>query len=275
MNKIVTWGIYFCVILLCLLIVLIDKISFPSTDISDGLITIVSAFVGILITMTVTSTLLNDQSKAESLKERNVKHFEKKQETYHQFLGELSNIIIGLTKRSLSGDKSAAYENIESFEKLIFQFGYLRIHMGEEKFSQVMTKTTEMLDVYHRNELTKKYREDIVENNYRRSEALNHALHELMQCVANNLFEISTILNDDMYYEPVCKGMKNQFSDNIKNLLETTGLKPNGVPLPAAEPNGEVVPVIAASNAETVKLEAMETTPKSRQYSKRRKRKNK
>ena len=200
MKKNLTWAILsICVILLCLLIVFMGKFSFPSSDISDGIVTIISAFIGILITMSITYILLNDQSQAESLKERNVKKFEKKQETYHSFLRELGIIVKNLTQRSLSGNEKTHYENITSLEELIVQFGYLRIHMDDGKFLDIIKKVTEIINVYKQKNLWENYNQDIVLDKKSRSNAVNQGLHELSFKLTMNLFEIARILNNDMY----------------------------------------------------------------------------
>ena len=200
MKKNLTWAILsICVILLCLLIVFMGKFSFPSSDISDGIVTIISAFIGILITMSITYILLNDQSQAESLKERNVKKFEKKQETYHSFLQELGIIVKNLTQRSLSGNEKTPYENITSLEELIVQFGYLRIHMDDRKFLDIIKKVTEIINVYKQKNLWENYKQDIVLDKKSRSNAVNQGLHELSFKLTMNLFEIARILNNDMY----------------------------------------------------------------------------
>ena len=198
MKKSITWIILsVCVILLCLLVVFMGKFSFPSNDISDGIVTILSAFIGILITMSITYILLNDQSKAESLKERNVKKFEKKQETYHAFLKELGQIIKNLTLRNLYGNDNTAYENINSLQELINQFSYLRIHMNDKKFLDVMNKTTEIISVYKKQDLFEKYKQGN-KSNYN---TVNQGLYDLSLSIATNLFEIAKILNEDMYSE--------------------------------------------------------------------------
>lgn len=200
MKKNLTWTVLaICVILLCLLIVFMGKFSFPSSDISDGIVTIISAFIGILITMSITYILLNDQSQAESLKERNVKKFEKKQETYHAFLRELGIIVKNLTSRSLSGNEKTPYENIASLEELIIQFGYLRIHMDDKKFLDIIKKTTEIINVYKQGNITENYKQDILLDKKSRSDAVNQGLHNLSLKLAMNLFEIARILNNDMY----------------------------------------------------------------------------
>lgn len=198
MKKSITWIILsVCVILLCLLVVFMGKLSFPSNDISDGIVTILSAFIGILITMSITYILLNDQSQAESLKERNVKKFEKKQETYHAFLKELGQIIKNLTLRNLYGNDNTAYENINSLQELINQFSYLRIHMNDKKFLDVMNKTTEIISVYKKQDLFEKYKQGN-KSNYN---TVNQGLYDLSLSIATNLFEIAKILNEDMYSE--------------------------------------------------------------------------
>ena len=198
MKKSITWIILsVCVILLCLLVVFMGKFSFPSNDISDGIVTILSAFIGILITMSITYILLNDQSQAESLKERNVKKFEKKQETYHAFLKELGQIIKNLTLRNLYGNDNTAYENINSLQELINQFSYLRIHMNDKKFLDVMNKTTEIISVYKKQDLFEKYKQGN-KSNYN---TVNQGLYDLSLSIATNLFEIAKILNEDMYSE--------------------------------------------------------------------------
>ncbi|MBO7277241.1 MAG: hypothetical protein J6U84_04695 [Bacteroidales bacterium] len=210
MKKNITWIILsICVILLCLLIVFIGKFSFPSSDISDGIVTVLSAFIGILITMSITYILLNDQSQAESLKERNVKKFEKKQETYHAFLNELGLIIKNLTMRNLSGNDKTAYENINSLQELINQFSYLRIHMDNNRFLCVINKTTEIINVYKQQDLFKKYKQD----NKNNSNTINQSLYDLSLSIAINLFDIAKILNEDMY--GVVKSNDNTTIDQI------------------------------------------------------------
>ena len=194
-KNILIWGVIFiCVILMSLLIVFIDKFSVPSNNTSDGVVAIISAFVGVVITVAVTGVLLNTQSENEYLREKNVKQFEKKQQIYHCFLEKLGNIVIDLTQRSLGGNDANSYENISSLENLIFQFGYLRIHMSDDAFIKVMAYTAEIFEVYRKQNLRSNYKKDIVEQNKSRSDQLNQGLYELNQVIAKKLFAISAIL---------------------------------------------------------------------------------
>ena len=224
-KNILIWGVIFiCVILMSLLIVFIDKFSVPSNNTSDGVVAIVSAFVGVVITVAVTGVLLNTQSENEYLKEKNVKQFEKKQQTYHCFLEKLGNIVIDLTQRSLGGNDANSYENISSLENLIFQFGYLRIHMSDDAFIKVMAYTAEIFEVYRKQNLRSNYKKDIVEQNKSRSDQLNQGLYELTQVIAKKLFAISAILNSDMYGEKMNNRNNPQIEDITLQLLNSCGL---------------------------------------------------
>lgn len=224
-KNILIWGVIFiCVILMSLLIVFIDKFSVPSNNTSDGVVAIVSAFVGVVITVAVTGVLLNTQSENEYLREKNVKQFEKKQQTYHCFLEKLGNIVIDLTQRSLGGNDAKSYENISSLENLIFQFGYLRIHMSDDAFIKVMAYTAEIFEVYRKQNLRSNYKKDIVEQNKSRSDQLNQGLYELTQVIAKKLFAISAILNSDMYGEKVNNRNNPQIEDITLQLLNSCGL---------------------------------------------------
>ena len=224
-KSVLIWGVIFiCVVLMSLLIVFIDKFSVPSTNISDGIVAIVSAFVGVVITVAVTGVLLNTQSETEYLREKNVKQFEKKQETYHDFLEQLGNIITDLTKRSLAGDVAQSYENIASLENLIFQFGYLRIHMPDDTFIKVMAYTSEIFDVYRKQKFRANYNKDIVEQKKSRSDQVNQGLYKLTQVIAKKLFAIAAILNSDMYGEKANDRINPQIENITIQLLENCGL---------------------------------------------------
>ena len=224
-KSVLIWGVIFiCVILMSLLIVFIDKFSVPSTNVSDGVVAIISAFVGVVITVAVTGVLLNTQSETEYLREKNVKQFEKKQETYHGFLEQLGNIITDLTRRSLAGNDAKSYENIASLENLIFQFGYLRIHMPDDTFMKVMGYTSEIFDVYRKQNLRANYNKDIVEQKKSRSDQVNQGLYELTQVVAEKVFAIAAILNSDMYGEKVNNKINPQIESITIQLLKNCGL---------------------------------------------------
>lgn len=225
-KNIVSWGVILLfVILLSLVIIFIDKYSLPSTNVSDGLVAVISAFVGILVTMTVTAILLNKQSEVESSKERNVIQFTKKQETYYTFLQQLESIITSLTERNMKGNDKTSYENIVTLEHLLFQFGYMRIHMNDQMFEQIIDYVAEIFKTYRSINLYNLYQKEIVIDKKYSSEMINNQLYALMQIVSKNLFIISGILNNDMYgynNNPVPnKGIESK----MQQLLNNCGLK--------------------------------------------------
>ena len=65
------------------------------------------------------------------------------------FLEKLGETVRLLTERCLRGN-DANYGNITSLEEVIFQFGYLRIHMDDVTFQKVISNTSEMIGVLHR-----------------------------------------------------------------------------------------------------------------------------
>lgn len=66
-KNIVSWSIILTVvILLSLVFVYAEKSSLPSNNFADGVVAIISDFVGILITIAVTAILLSTQSEMDS-----------------------------------------------------------------------------------------------------------------------------------------------------------------------------------------------------------------
>lgn len=222
----VSWGIILLmVVLLSLIIIYTDSFSLPSEKISDGVVAILSAFVGILITIAVTAILLNTQTEAESSKERNMKQFEKKQETYYAFLDELENIIVTLLNRSLKGNDKMAYENVTSLAQLIFQFSYLRMHMEDETFLKVIACTSNILNKYRKTRIRDIYQNEIVQNKHHSSEEVNDRLFNLSAGLSEDLFSISAILNSDLYPTKQQSESDNKIENEIRRLLNSCGLK--------------------------------------------------
>ena len=81
-----------------------------SLDISAGLVAIISAFIGIVLTTTITFLLLSKQSEYEARKDNFVSQFNKKQETYYQFLNTLETDVVTLIERSIKDNNGLAYD---------------------------------------------------------------------------------------------------------------------------------------------------------------------
>ena len=224
-KNIVSWSIILTVvILLSLVIVYAEKFSFPSNKVADGVVAIISAFVGILITIAVTAILLSTQSEMDSLTDRNVKQFEKKQETYYVFLEKLGETVRLLTERCLRGN-DANYGNITSLEEVIFQFGYLRIHMDDVTFLKVISNTSEMIGVLHRLNLDILYKQKIVGEETSLPSSISCQLFGLISKISHHLFVIASILNENLYGKKLSLSNQVDIYEEVKKMLINCGLK--------------------------------------------------
>lgn len=190
------------VVILAILIVFIDKFHLPSDNISDGISAIISAFIGMLFTISATSILIKSQSEAERQKEKDMMQFSKKQETYHKFLIQLENAILILLTRSIQDNDSKKFENIDTLGKVVFEFGNLRMHMPENIFLMTMEKVSGIFDTYRKASLSHTYKEEVSklkEKNRTKSVELNSRLYHLFRSLAIELLEISKILHEDLY----------------------------------------------------------------------------
>ena len=222
----ISWSvILIMVMLLSLVIVYADSLSIPSEKTSDGVVAILSAFVGMLITIAVTAILLNRQTEVESSKERHMRQFEKKQETYYAFLEELGNIIATMLQRSLRGNDKKAYENVTSLSSLIFQFGYLRMHMEDETFLNVMACVSNIFNKYRELKIRDVYHSEILQSGLQRSVEVNNRLFCFSVVLSEELFHISSILNNDMYQGKSEFESNNKIENEIHRLLNSCGLK--------------------------------------------------
>lgn len=224
-KNIVSWSIILTVvILLSLVIVYAEKFSLPSNKVADGVVAIISAFVGILITIAVTAILLSTQSEMDSLTDRNVKQFEKKQKTYYVFLEKLGETVRLLTERCLRGN-DANYGNITSLEEVIFQFGYLRIHMDDVTFLKVISNTSEMIGVLHRLNLDILYKQKIVGEETSLPSSISCQLFGLISNISNHLFVIASILNENLYGKKLSLSNQVDIYEEVKKMLINCGLK--------------------------------------------------
>lgn len=222
----ISWSvILIMVMLLSLVIVYADSLSIPSEKTSDGVVAILSAFVGMLITIAVTAILLNRQTEVKSSKERHMRQFEKKQETYYAFLEELGNIIATMLQRSLRGNDKKAYENVTSLSSLIFQFGYLRMHMEDETFLNVMACVSNIFNKYRELKIRDVYQSEILQSGHQRSVEVNNRLFCFSVVLSEELFHISSILNNDMYQGKSEFESNNKIENEIHRLLNSCGLK--------------------------------------------------
>ena len=195
-----------------------------SVDISTGLVAIISAFIGIVLTTAITFLLLSKQSEYEAKKEHLVSQFNKKQETYYYFLNTLEKDVITLIERSIKDNNGLAYQNIVFLENLIFQFGYLKVHMNNDKFLEIISLVSNILEKYRMANLSASYKE-ILNSDKHRSDEFNGKLYNLSLNISIDLFKISQILNEDLYGKNKTEYF--DYKGNIHMLLEACGLRKN------------------------------------------------
>lgn len=228
-RKIPVWVLFMIliVILLSVVIIYIERFTLPTPQVADGLTAIISAFIGILITIAVTSMLLNKQTSMEANKEKGIIQFKQKQDTYLSFLEQFKNIMISLTERNIKGNDCKAYENVIKLEGLLFEFGYLRMHMKEELFREIMEHVTQIFEKYNSIHLYSLYQEEIVKTNKRKSPKLNASLYSLMMEISDNLLMISEKLHKDLYCDDEVSESEqvNNFREQTHNMLLVCGLK--------------------------------------------------
>lgn len=228
LKKIPVWVLFMVliIIILSVIIIYIERFTLPTPKVADGLTAIISAFIGILITIAVTSMLLNKQTAMETNKEKGIIQFKQKQDTYLSFLKQFESIMVSLTERNIKGNDCKAYENVIKLESLLFEFGYLRIHMKEELFCEIMERITNIFKKYRSIHLYSLYQEEIVKTNRGESPKLNTSLYNLMMDISENLLIISEKLHKDLYGSDEVMESKqvNNFHVQTHNLLIECGL---------------------------------------------------
>jgi hypothetical protein len=165
------------------------------------------ALIGVVITAIITVFLLQGQTANEEKREKSIKVFEKKQEIYHAFLEELKRIIQDgeITIVSTSNDGSLD-KNVDELKDLIFQLGYLQMHISDEGINKVLeevTKIIQLLEDFSSNEDADKQKE-----------LPAHYAH-----LSEAIFKIVAILKFDLYGDS-----KSINPDKMRTLLEECGL---------------------------------------------------
>lgn len=160
----------------------------------------------------------------DSLTDRNVKQFEKKQETYYVFLEKLGETVRLLTERCLRGN-DANYGNITSLEEVIFQFGYLRIHMDDVTFQKVISNTSEIIGVLHCLNLDILDKQKIVGEETSLPSSISCQLFGLISKISNHLFVIASILNENLYGKKLSLSNQVDIYEEVKKMLINCGLK--------------------------------------------------
>ncbi|MDR1717236.1 MAG: hypothetical protein LBS20_15490 [Prevotella sp.] len=187
-------------ILICFALLLIPESQMPTLLQSSGLVAIISAFLGVIMTVSVTAILLEKQADIEQTKNKNMKIFEKKQEVYHAFLEKLKEIIqddevaIGTVKG----------QAVDELKDLIFQLGFLQMHQNtKDSMNNILKKMAKIIELM---------------NKYKNSESKNEELEGYYTELSMELFEVVAILRKDLYDEDA-KDIKNDKINETRKLI--------------------------------------------------------
>ena len=186
------------ILVICYIVLIISESQKPTIFLSSGIVAIISAILGVLLTVSVTSILLKKQSEAqkelldkqsekEEIKERNVKVFEKKQEIYHTFLGKFQEIIQdGEIKIGVRKEDGTIDLETDELKDLIFQLAYIQMHADTDKIKTILIHIAEITQTL--NDFKEKREED-----------KNKGLEEFYTDLSIKLFKIVAVLKADLY----------------------------------------------------------------------------
>ena len=165
------------------------------------------ALIGVFITALVTSFLLKGQTEGDEKREKSIKVFEKKQDVYHLFLQNLSEVIKdGEITISAQTREEGEDENVDELKDLLFQLGYIQLHTSEENTNKVFEKVAKIIRILNDFNAESTDKEKLLPQFYA---DLSEELFGIVAIFKNDLYEVKT--------DPIPK-------DKIENLLKECGL---------------------------------------------------
>jgi hypothetical protein len=211
-SKVLWIFIAIVVILVCVILLLISEAQFPNVPISSGMVAIISAVLGVLLTVAVTSVLLNKQDELQRKKEIEVKVFEKKQAIYHAFLSKLQDIIqdgeIKIGKKSADGNIDM---KVDELKDLIFQLGYLQMHSKDTVYNKILKEVAEIIQNMNEFSSTKEHEKQ-------------KALPDFYAKLFMGISEIVVTLKKDLYQQSEGSGKTEEKRKEIEDILRECGL---------------------------------------------------
>jgi hypothetical protein len=181
-------GAIIVLFVICFALLYVAEAQVPTIFTNNGIVAIISAIIGVLLTVFVTSILLKQQSETEQEKDKSLIVFEKRQEIYHAFLENLKSIIQGGEIRiGVKQSDGTIDRNIDDLKDLVFQLCYLQMHTSKETIDKVLDKLADIIgylnDYYYSTEEKDKQKK----------------MPEFYSSLSNALFEIVSILKKDLY----------------------------------------------------------------------------
>lgn len=122
-------------VLVCLFMVMVYDLDYPSARSSAFIVAIISAVIGVVLTASVTSILLRSQAEHDEQKDVNIRVFTKKMEVYHAFLDHLDELI---RNRELSD---------REIKQLFMRLSYVGLHARPKLMKEVYARMEELVEV--------------------------------------------------------------------------------------------------------------------------------
>ena len=164
------------------------------------------ALIGVFITALVTSFLLKGQTEGDEKREKTIKVFEKKQDVYHSFLQNLSDVIKdGEITISAQTRGEGEDENVDELKDLLFQLGYIQLHTSEENTNKIFEKVAKIIRIL---------------NDFNADSTYKDKLSLFYADLSEELFSIVAIFKSDLYGVETVPIPK----EKIENLLGECGL---------------------------------------------------
>lgn len=174
-------------IILCTIIFLITAVTFEIFDLNTLPAQFFGTLLGVVITSIITVLLLQGQTKGEEKRERHMMMFEKKQEVYFQFLGQLNTILQKDTLAiQLSAERTMA-NDVHNLQDLIFEFGFLQMHISTETFNQILVLVGNLIQESNNIKALDSNSKDALANYY--------------SVLTTDFFAIIGLLKNELYHE--------------------------------------------------------------------------
>jgi len=169
-------------------IILFSVLPKPSLALSSGIVAIISAITGVLLTVLVTKSLLDKQSENEKDKDKSAKIFEEKLVIYKDFLSKLH----GLVKDGKISD--------DNVKELIFQISYVAMHTSSDRVIDILKQLKDTIN-------------EVGTNNYGQ--------------LAQNLLDVVLVLQEELYGKKLGKKINDDvfeiFDNLVTNIEKVTG----------------------------------------------------
>lgn len=166
-NWILAIGGTFLLIIICFILLFISEVQIPNVLLSSGIVAIISAIIGVLLTVIVTRILLEHETKSKKERDRDIKIYEQKIKVYSEFTEKMWGILDdGIVTESelkelknICFKKLVFYLNEEHIKKLSVQIALIKpaskdeIESKEEKGSDdaAMKAIGEITEILQKN----------------------------------------------------------------------------------------------------------------------------